>query len=920
MGTVYLVIARGPAGWTKLKVVKQMHPDVGDDERRRNMFLDEARLSARLNHPNIVQTNEVGFDGEQYFIEMEYLEGHSLAALMRETEATGGIPLPIALFILMQVLLGLHYAHELRDLEGRPLHVVHRDVSPHNVIVTYEGAVKLLDFGIAKAVDSSSRTEAGAMIGKLHYMAPEQVLSGRYLSGKAAAPGERVIDRRADVFAVGILLWQAMTRKRLWADHSDLDVARRIAAGDIPKPSAVEPSVDPSLEAICMKALAPEPADRFATAAEFADALDAVLRAGDEHVGARQIGELMGRLFGAQREKQRALIERRIKTVSEEPAGASLNPVDAPSDPRYLRMGARDSSPPAASSGPTAAPSEETGSDTRTVAEVPNARRSGELPPETGSAAKPTAPRARAGSRRWAFVLAPLAIVALGIGAFVRPTSRPSPVVQTTGTPKCSTNAQCIDAHQGSPYLCRKDSGACVALASDDCVVHAEPADARNDDTIWLGTMFPMTGMDAPAFGVRYAEAVELARRDFATVSHGIPTSTDGRSRPLGFVMCDDASAPERVARHLALELHVPGVIGFHSSRDIIDFAQSLFIPNDVVAVTAINHSDLVTAIPQAPGTPRLVWRATTSVSHDVEAMAAIVGSLVEPQVRASGAITGPIRVALLRADTTVGLSVSDALIRTLRFNGKTAVGNGGNYRDIGYGDNRSREATPQLDAAVTKLLDFKPHVIAWVADELVLRSVLLPLEEQWPKGQRYRPFHVILGPSSIGAILDFVGKDAERRRRFVRINTPTTTVASNRFTTHFNEAFHEKLPVSDAPRPAYDAVYVLAYAAYAAGDAPITGSSLAKGIARLVGPGPTIEVGPAKIFSGLSALRAGQNIELLGSETRLHFDLATGEADVDAVVQCIKADEHGMAVDSVDSGMFYRAATKALEGTFACP
>src|SRR5215471_15617251 len=118
MGTVYLVIARGPAGWTKLKVVKQMHPDVGDDERRRNMFLDEARLSARLNHPNIVQTNEVGFDGEQYFIEMEYLEGQSLSALMRATETKGGIPLPIALFILTQVLLGLHYAHELRDLEG----------------------------------------------------------------------------------------------------------------------------------------------------------------------------------------------------------------------------------------------------------------------------------------------------------------------------------------------------------------------------------------------------------------------------------------------------------------------------------------------------------------------------------------------------------------------------------------------------------------------------------------------------------------------------------------------------------------------------------------------------------------------------------------------------------------------------------
>ncbi len=915
MGTVYLVIARGPAGWSKLKVVKQMHADVENDERRLKMFLDEARLSARLNHPNIVQTNEVGFDGEQYFIEMEYLEGQSLSAIVREAQSIGGVPLPTALFILAQVLIGLHYAHELRDLEGRPLYVVHRDVSPHNVFVTYEGAVKLLDFGIAKAVDSSSLTEAGALVGKLHYMAPEQVLAGRYTPGQGATPGERVVDRRADVFAVGILLWQVLTGKRLWADQTDLDVVARVATGDIPRPSTVAPGVDEGLEAICMKALALEPSDRFATASDFADALEAVLRARDEHVSARQLAEFMVRLFGTQREKRQALIEARIKSVADDPGSAS-NAVDAGSDPRYLgaALGSASSAPPP--------PVDEAGSETRTVAEVPRARRSGVEPAEeTGSATKAAPSMPPVAKRRpWIAALVPLALVAGAIALFAGRAGRSAAIDPRAAAPRCTTNAECIDAHQGAPFLCRKDTGACVALASADCVVHAEPADARNDDTIWLGTMFPTTGVDAAAFGVRYSQAAELARRDFATVSHGIPTATDGRARPLGLVMCDDAVAHERAARHLALDLHVPGVVGFHSSRDLIDAAQSLFIPNDVVAVTALNHSDLVTAIPQPPGTPRMVWRATTSVSHDVGAMAAIVGSLAEPRVRSSAAITGPIRVALLRADSTVGLSVSDALLRTLRFNGKTAVENGPNYRDIGYGDIQSREAAPQLDAAVTKLLELKPHVIAWVADEAVIKAILLPLEERWPKGARHRPFHVVLGPPAIGVILDFVGRDAQRRKRFVRINTPTTTVASNLFTTHFNEAFQDKVSTSDAPRPAYDAVYLLAYAAYAAGDAPLTGQSLAKGIARLVGPGPAIEVGPAKIFSALSALRAGQNVDLVGTETRLHFDLATGEAEADSVVQCIKVDGRGTAVDSMDSGMVYRPATKALEGTFSCP
>src|SRR5215469_16235440 len=138
MGVVYLALAVGPGGFAKLKVVKRLRAELAEEPRARQMFLDEARLAARLLHPNVVQTNEVGFDGKHYFLEMEYLEGQSLDALQRRAAVTGAtVPLPVAIWILVQTLAGLHHAHELADLDGQPLHVVHRDVSPHNVMITY---------------------------------------------------------------------------------------------------------------------------------------------------------------------------------------------------------------------------------------------------------------------------------------------------------------------------------------------------------------------------------------------------------------------------------------------------------------------------------------------------------------------------------------------------------------------------------------------------------------------------------------------------------------------------------------------------------------------------------------------------------------------------------------------------------------
>jgi serine/threonine-protein kinase len=298
MGTVYLAVSRRPGGFVKLKVVKQLQPELARDPQFLRMFLEEARLAARLNHPNVVQTNEIGYDGAHHYIEMEYLEGQSYQVILRHSSAFGGIELGHSLSIFSQALAGLHYAHELTDLGGKSLGLVHRDVSPHNIFVTYEGVVKVLDFGIAKAADSPD-TRSGALKGKVGYMAPEQASRGN-------------VDRRADIFAVGVMLWQALAGRTLWSDLSEYEIFLRLAAGEIPRPSEIEPSVDGELESICMRALSVKPEDRFGTAREMQTAIDDWQERRDQRKNAASLGARVTELFGPRRAAVQAEIEAQL--------------------------------------------------------------------------------------------------------------------------------------------------------------------------------------------------------------------------------------------------------------------------------------------------------------------------------------------------------------------------------------------------------------------------------------------------------------------------------------------------------------------------------------------------------------------------------------------------------------------------------
>ncbi|XXX82656.1 bifunctional serine/threonine-protein kinase/ABC transporter substrate-binding protein [Sorangium sp. So ce134] len=323
MGDVYLAIARGPGSFNKLVVVKRHRGVGGDGEKVVTMFLDEAKLSARLNHPNIVQTYEVGVDEAGYFTVMEYLEGQPLSAIMKAAAqgepGADGFTRGVWVRIVADLLSGLHYAHELCDYDGAPLGIVHRDVSPHNIFVTYDGAVKLLDFGIAKASINTDRTETGKLKGKTSYMAPEQAVDSA------------AIDRRADVFVAGIVLWELLTRERLFGGDPVSALLKLTAVDEIQRPSLVHPDIPPALDAIVARALERDPAKRFATAQEMRAALEDYLCGAGEDVGPDEIGARMLGVFA----ERRASMQRQVKAHLEQSAGRP----SAILEPRLSRTG-----------------------------------------------------------------------------------------------------------------------------------------------------------------------------------------------------------------------------------------------------------------------------------------------------------------------------------------------------------------------------------------------------------------------------------------------------------------------------------------------------------------------------------------------------------------------------------------------------
>lgn len=294
MARVYLAVSQGLAGFSKLVVLKVLKSDLAGTLELQEGFLREARLCARMNHPNVVAVNEVEVLDGLPVIVMEHLQGQPFSAILRRV--LGKIPVDPLLRILVDSLNGLHYAHELADFDGAPLRLVHRDFSPQNIFVTYEGSVKVLDFGVAQVTRNAEHVESDTVQGKLRYMAPEQVNGAQ-------------LDRRTDVFAAGILLCELISGRRFWGDRSDTAIMNQLKTGEIPSPRSLSPSFPPELERICTKALAYVRGNRYQTVAAMQRDIEAYMTAHSMRVTAQEIGRQIAEWFDAERVQAQHLIE-----------------------------------------------------------------------------------------------------------------------------------------------------------------------------------------------------------------------------------------------------------------------------------------------------------------------------------------------------------------------------------------------------------------------------------------------------------------------------------------------------------------------------------------------------------------------------------------------------------------------------------
>ncbi len=294
MGSVYLGRMKGPAGFGRMVAVKRLHAHLAREESFRNAFVDEARLASRVVHPNVVQTLDVVATERELFLVMELVLGEPLVTLWNACRGTDHpLPRAVALGLASQVLQGLHAAHEALDEQGRPLGIIHRDVSPQNVLVGVDGVARLLDFGVAKANGRLQTTEDGVVKGKFAYMAPEHITGAK-------------LDRRADVYSASVLLWELLTGERVFDTADKTQIMFLAAQGAVRRPTAVAPDLPAALEDIVMKGLERDPERRFATAHEMALALEAA----DRCANPLEIAAFLATVPSAKLEERRQLVAR----------------------------------------------------------------------------------------------------------------------------------------------------------------------------------------------------------------------------------------------------------------------------------------------------------------------------------------------------------------------------------------------------------------------------------------------------------------------------------------------------------------------------------------------------------------------------------------------------------------------------------
>ncbi len=403
MATVHFARLLGPAGFARTVAVKRLHPNVAKDRELALLFMDEARLAARIRHPNVVSTLDVIEYGSELVLVMDYVHGESLSKIFRAAREAGEpMPARFAASIMIDVLHGLHAAHDAKGEQGQPLGIVHRDVSPQNILVGVDGISRVVDFGVAKAVGRAVNTSGGAIKGKLSYMAPEQI---------RAEPVSRV----SDVYAATIVLWEILTGNRLFLGENEGATIHNCLTLDVPPPSTLVPGLSPAFDVIVAKGLSRIAGARYQTARDMALALEASV----DPVRPSEIGAWLERAAGDEL-AERAQIVAEIESSasgsllsSVAPSMSSFTPTPPPtSAPPVEGTVSRNFVPPAWTSATSDGP------PSRPGVRMPKSAHSKEVTVLEGSGRR-TAPPPSVKRRPWALFVAPVVIVAALAAAFV---------------------------------------------------------------------------------------------------------------------------------------------------------------------------------------------------------------------------------------------------------------------------------------------------------------------------------------------------------------------------------------------------------------------------------------------------------------------------------------------------------------------
>ncbi|MBE4751330.1 protein kinase [Corallococcus sp. ZKHCc1 1396] len=380
MAELFLAFTSGPGGFRKFVAVKQILPDIKKDDQFVKMFLDEARITAAFSHANIGQVFDLGEEDGELYLAMEFLPGQNLEQVVKmAAKRDYALPLGFSARVVRDTCLGLHYAHHFMDPSGRPVAVVHRDVSPKNVMITYDGVVKVIDFGIAKARGKLGRTQVGTVKGTSGYMSPEQVR-------------DKGLDGRSDQFSTGVMLHELLVGQRLFNAPGEAAVMMQIVDGEIPVPRSLNAAIPEALEAVVLKSLSRDAAQRFGTCREMARAIEASL--GTELYDEDQMTAVMGELFEEKRQKTRTLLElaSRAEDARVSEAAGALQSEEG-SDTAAAAATAQVKSPRAEASSQELAPSFRPTPVRRTSAEPTTPPRAGATPRPSAEAAEARPPR-----------------------------------------------------------------------------------------------------------------------------------------------------------------------------------------------------------------------------------------------------------------------------------------------------------------------------------------------------------------------------------------------------------------------------------------------------------------------------------------------------------------------------------------------